>query len=209
MNAGKPWRSMASGDLPDRDMYVGGQERATTRGGFSICSDFSRLDAAVWADRFHELHRAEVVADVPPRVAAGAFGGAFDEQGEDGDHEVRADAVDGVVVDGAHDEAGLEGPPRLLDAHELLVAEGEVFGRQRVVVGVPDELPVEARGDGDLRAVDLQTAVRRCARVPPVPSGRPQGALPLAVGVFIAARQAVQLGLELGDHAPPVWALAP
>src|SRR5271157_1655669 len=72
------------------------------------------------------------------------------------------------VVDRTHSEPGLELPPALFDAHELLVSERQVFRRERVVVGgdhpltivvlfAPHSLPIHYKAVGALSQITPYT----------------------------------------------------
>ncbi len=70
-----------------------------------------------------------------------------------------ADAVGRPVEERPDPEAVLEQPPGPLHLGELLVTQGEVLGRQRIVVGVDDELPVPPVGLPHLGRVDPEPPV--------------------------------------------------
>ncbi len=85
------------------------------------------------------------------------------------------------VIHRAQAQPGLQPPPGLLDALQLLVAERHVLGAEGVVVAVHDELAVEARGRLDLGRVDGRLAGLAQAHVAPIAPARTQRAHPLAV----------------------------
>src|SRR5688572_29613908 len=80
-----------------------------------------------------EVHAVELVAQVAPGVVAGGLGEADEQQRQPAEQDVGADAVLQAVVDGTQLERGLHVPPGALDLEQLLVAEGDVLGRQRGV----------------------------------------------------------------------------
>ncbi len=155
-----------------------------------------------------QLDLLEVVADVAPGVAAGLLGHALDEQGQHGQEHMGLDALGGEVEHRAHPQPALELAPGLLDAHELLVAQRQVLGRQRVVVAVHDELAVVLLGGAHRGAVDAQLAGAGATQVAPVAAAGEQAhdALGLRAAVRVAER--CQLGFQLGQQAGAVLALS-
>ena len=153
-----------------------------------------------------EVHAVELVAEVAPRVAGGVLRDADEQEREPAQLDMGADAVLAVVKDGTERERSLQVPPSPLDLGELLVGEGEVGRRERVVVGAEHELAVVAGLVGDRRAVDAELALGRATKEAVEAGGRSQLADELVASLLAPGVAALDPPLQVRDevlaHSP-------
>src|SRR4051794_35835908 len=104
------------------------------------------------------------------RVGAGGAGAGVGDAGEQerepAQHDVGADALFEAVVDRAQVEDLFHVPPAALDLEELLVAQGDVGGRQVRVRAAQQVLPVQVRLGLDPVLVDAQQPAGGDPQVP-------------------------------------------
>src|SRR4051794_41814100 len=79
-----------------------------------------------------------------PGAAGGDLDGADEQQGQPAEQHVGADAVLAAVVDRAQGDDLLHVSPAAFDRQELLVASGDVLGRELGGGGAGEEIAVEA-----------------------------------------------------------------
>src|SRR5665647_2524129 len=99
-------------------------------GPLRSCDLGALAEAAGRSSEGADLDLLELAAQVRPGVAAGGLGDADEEQGQPAEQHVGADALFFAVVDGPQVDDLLHVPPAALDLVELLVAEGDVRGRE-------------------------------------------------------------------------------
>jgi len=109
-----------------------------------------------------------------PGVAAAGLGDADEEQREEADEHVRADALVEAVIDGAELDPALQVAEAALGLQQVLVGEGSVGGAQGPVGGLDQVLAVEPLLRGDPLAVDDESATTspRRSRWPLMTAGR-------------------------------------
>ena len=90
------------------------------------------------------MHAVHLLTDLPPGATAFHLDGADQQQGKPAEHHMSANAIPLAVVHGPQVEVGLERPPRSLDLEQLLVPKCDVRGRERIIRGDDQVLPVEA-----------------------------------------------------------------
>ena len=100
----------------------------------------------------------EFGADRAPGLAGAGLGDADDDEREEADEDVGADAVVAAVEDGAEQERALEVAERPFGLEQLLVAERDVLGTQGRVGGGEQVLAVEVLLPGDLVVVEQEPA---------------------------------------------------
>ena len=115
-------------------------------------------DVSGGAFELAEVDALELAADRWPGLVGLGLGEAGEEEGEEAEQDVRADAVVFSVVDGSEVEGVFECAPAAFDLDQLLVAERDVVGRERVVGAGEEELAVDAFFGSDLVLVDDETA---------------------------------------------------
>ena len=111
-------------------------------------------DRAVRARQLSKFDPLQIVADVAPGVTARLLGDALEQQRQHRQRDVRVEAMWRPVIHGAQLQAALQRAPRDFDPLQLLVAEREIGGRERIVVRVNDELAVEPLEFGNASGID-------------------------------------------------------
>src|SRR5579871_3103016 len=164
-------------------------------------------DAGLAAVVLDHLYLLQARDDVAPRVPGTDLGDACEQQGEYRDGHVRLDAPGTPVKDRSHAQPRLHLAPALLDAQKLLVAEREVLGGERVVVGGDDPLAVVALCLLDGAAVDAEPTACELPEVLAIAGTGDQFAGPLGVPVCLGLLHRRQLRRQVGDELRAVFAL--
>jgi hypothetical protein len=105
-----------------------------------------------------QVQARELAPDRRPGLPGLDLDHAGEQEGEEAEQHVRADPLLLAVVDGAQVERVLERSPGALDLEQLLVAERQLLGRERVVGRGEQELAVQALLGVHLLLVDDEPA---------------------------------------------------
>ena len=126
------------------------------------------------------------------------LGSSLEQQGQDGDGDVRMNAMRCPVKHRAHPQPALHRPPSLFHPLLLFVTKRHVFRCQRVIVAMHHELAVEALQLGHRLSVDHQAALCFFQQASVTGTG-PQGTDPFCVVCFREIGQAGQFRLQFAQ----------
>jgi hypothetical protein len=121
-------------------------------------------ECAGWAGEGADGDSLQLAAQGGPGGVAGGLGDPDQEQGEPAQDDVGAGAFLLAVVDRPQVDDLLHVTPAALDFQQLLVAQGDVLGRQARIAGAQQVLAVQV-------LLGCRCPARRCSRAPrPTPA---------------------------------------